>query len=68
MRLTMQTRATFPDYAICLWGLPVGFSGDRTRVQTNAQDFILVRNLQDEFHLVLIFDLQPDLELTVSVR
>ena len=51
----------FPTTPSACGDCPSRFSGDRTRVQTNAQDFILVRNLQDEFHLVLIFDLQPDL-------
>jgi hypothetical protein len=64
----MRTQASFPNYAICLWGLPVPFSADRSRIATNAKDFIAVKNTSGESHLVLLFDLKPDAELTVSVR
>ena len=44
IRLRMRTQASFPNYAICLWGLPVPFSADRSRIATNAKDFIAVKN------------------------
>ena len=68
VRLRMRTQASFPDYAICLWGLPTPFPSDRSRIKTNAKDFIAVKNTAGESHLVLVFDLKPDAELTVSVR
>jgi hypothetical protein len=68
VRLRMRTQASFPDYAICLWGLPTPFPSDRSRIETNAKDFIAVKNTAGEFHLVLVFDLKPEAELTVSVR
>jgi hypothetical protein len=68
IRLRMRTQSSFPDYAICLWGVPSSFTAERSRITTNAKDFIAVRNTAGEFHLVLTFDLEPDAELTVSVR
>ena len=68
IRLRMRTQASFPNYAICLWGLPVPLTADRSRIATNAKDFIAVKNTSGESHLVLVFDLKPDAELTVSVR
>ena len=64
----MRTQSAFNDYAVALWGVPAPFSRDRSRVQTNAKDFILARNIGDEFHLILVFDLRPDVELWVTLR
>ena len=66
--LRMHTEATFEDYAIALWGVPAAFSPDRDRITTNAKDFILAKNTDGEFHLVLFFDLEPNAEVTVTVR
>ncbi|MAG36656.1 MAG: hypothetical protein CL878_10515 [Dehalococcoidia bacterium] len=66
--LSMQTEARLPDYAIALWGVPAAYSPDRSRIETNARDFILAKNTDGEFHLVLLFDLHPDAELSVTVR
>ena len=68
IKLKMLTSAHFKDYAIALWGVPAMFSPDRSRIETNAKDFLLARNTDNEFHLVLFFDLEPDLELYVTVR
>ncbi len=66
--LAMRTEASFPNYAVALWGVPAAFSPDRSRIETNAKDFVLARNTDGEFHLVLFFDLHPDAELQVTVR
>ena len=66
--LKMHTSARFPDYAIALWGVPAAYSPERSRIVTNARDFILARNSGGEFHLILLFDLAPEVELTVTVR
>ena len=66
--LAMRTEASFQDYAIALWGVPAAYNPDRSRIETNAKDFILARNTDGEFHLVLFFDLHPDAELRVTVR
>jgi hypothetical protein len=68
IRLRMRTQATFPDYAICLWGIPAPVPADRSRITTNAKDFIVARNTEGESHVVLVLDLKPDAELTVSIR
>jgi hypothetical protein len=51
-----------------LRGLGVHFTADRSRVKTSAKDFIVVKNTAGEFHLVLVFDLKPNAELTVNIR
>ena len=68
IRLKMKTKAAFPGYAICLWAVPAPFTADLSRIKTNAKEVIPARNVQGEFHLILVFDLKPDVELTVSVR
>ena len=61
--LAIHTEASFPDYALALWGVPTAYSPDRSRIETNAKDFVLARNTDGEFHLVLFFDLYPNAEL-----
>ena len=67
INLKTVTTARFQDYAIALWGVPAKFSPDRLRIQTNAKDFVLAKNVDGEFHIVLFFDLKPDAELFVTV-
>lgn len=67
IRLKMLTQSEFPDYAITIWGVPAQFSLDRSRVKTNAKDFVLAKNIDGEFHIVLIFNLKPDTELWLTV-
>lgn len=68
MELTMRTKATFADYAIALWNLPAQGTLDKSRIETNAKEFILARNTAGEYHLVLVFDLKPDLAIKVTLR
>lgn len=68
IRLRMVTAARFEDYAIALWGLPEGAHPDRAAIETNADEYILARNTDGEHHLVLLFDLEPDKEIEVSLR
>jgi hypothetical protein len=65
--LKIVTQATFPNYAIALWDLPAEFCADAANIQTNAKDCVMVWNRDGECHLVLFFDLKPDLQLQVSV-
>ncbi|NQW18753.1 MAG: hypothetical protein HQ478_14870 [Chloroflexi bacterium] len=65
--LKIITEAEFPDYAVAIWGVPAKFSLDRSRIKTNAKDFVLARNRDGEFHIILYFDLKPDVELTLTV-
>ncbi len=66
MRLTMRTEAEFADYAIALWGLPNDVGPD-AEIRTNATEHILARNRAGECHLVLVFDLKPNAEITVTL-
>jgi hypothetical protein len=68
MTLKMETEATFPDYAISLWELPPEFCGDSESVETNAKEHLVVWNRDREYHLILLFDLKPGIELQVLVN
>jgi len=65
IKLGMETAAEFPDYAIALWGLPIG---DESRIETSARDFVLARNTDGEVHVVLYFDLKPGVEIELSIH
>lgn len=64
--LKMQTEESFADYGISLWGLPETFDPDAAII-TNAKEQYLGKNKDGEYHLVLFFDLEPDLEISVSM-
>jgi hypothetical protein len=68
IHLQMITEATFPDYVIVLWGLPVSTENGPPSIQTNAIEHHLAWNRDHEYHLVLVFELKPDSEITVNVR
>ena len=69
VRLRAVTEASFPDYAIALWGLPDSFARDPRpeRIQTNAKEFVLAKNTEGEHHLVLMFDLKPGCVVEVTL-
>ena len=69
-QLKMKTNGTYTDYAITVWDLPDEFTRnpDPAKIQTNAKDFILAKNLQGEYHLVLVFDLLPDFVLNITLN
>ena len=66
----MLTEAEFPDYAIALWELPDEFARNPnpSRIETNAKEFILAKNTDGEYHMVLLFDLVPDFVLEVTLK
>ena len=66
IRLTMQTSAEFPDYAVALWSLPEDFDR-QAAIETNAKEHILARNTNGEYHLILFFDLKPGAEIQVRI-
>jgi len=68
IHLQMITEATFPDYVIVLWGLPVSTENGPPSIQTNAIEHHLAWNRDHEYHLVLVFELKPNSEITVNVR
>ncbi len=57
------------EYAICLWDLPQEFARkpDVARIKTNASEFVLARNTDGEYHLVLFFQLKPDALVEVTL-
>jgi hypothetical protein len=63
----LETAAEFPDYAVCLWGLPDDVDPNGP-VETTAREAIMARNLQGECHLVLCFDLGPGARIEVNLR
>ena len=67
--MDLKPGAEFQDYAIALWGLPMSWKADASRVDTNAKEFVLAKNTEGEKHLILFFDLrQPRTELSVLLR
>ncbi|MEI6070220.1 MAG: hypothetical protein WCS31_00390 [Verrucomicrobiae bacterium] len=68
IKLTMKTTASFPGYAIALWGLPIDFKTPPEDISTTAQSYTLVKNTEGETHMVLDFDLKPGAELHVVLR
>ncbi|MAE67380.1 MAG: hypothetical protein CMJ18_24230 [Phycisphaeraceae bacterium] len=67
LELDLKTEASFRDYAIAVWDLPDGFAGDPRHVSTDARESIVVWNDAGEYHLVLIFDLEPNLRIRVAL-
>jgi hypothetical protein len=67
MRLALTSAAEFPDFGICLWGLPEKAAPAAERIRTTARAFTLARNTAGESHLVLWFDLKPALQLEVTL-
>jgi hypothetical protein len=62
IELRMLTEAEFPDYAIALWELPDEFTRNPNlfTVETNPKEYVLAKNTDGEYHMVLFFDLVPD--------
>ena len=60
-------KGEFKGFAIALWGLPTESSLDPSRIETNASEFVLAKNTDGDYHLVLFFDLRPDVEIRVSI-
>jgi hypothetical protein len=65
---TLRTSASFDDYAIAVWDLPVDPGPQRPLVETNAREAILARNRDGHWHVVLVFDLRPATQLHLLVR
>lgn len=65
LRLKMNTDREFKDYAIAIWGLPKDINIDAP-IKTNAKEYLTVKNTDNEYHLVLFFDLTPGMELWVE--
>lgn len=68
IKLTMKTDASFHGYAIALWGLPVDYDTDPKEISTTAKSYLLAKNTEAETHMVLYFDLKPDVEVEVILR
>lgn len=68
MRLQMLTTTAFENYAVCIWGLPRRFTKKNLHVKTNAKEYIVAANTDGECHLILFFDLVPDIEIGVTLR
>ena len=68
IRLQMLTTTAFENYAVCIWGLPRRFTTKNLDVKTNAKEYIVAANTDGECHLILFFDLVPDIEVGVTLR
>lgn len=54
----------FPGYRMAVWDIPREFSG--SPFQTDANEFIPVRNADGDLHGILAFDLEPEMTVRVS--
>ena len=63
----MTFKGEFKGFAIALWSLPAESSLDPSMIETNASEFVLAKNTDGEYHLVLFFDLRPGVEIRVSI-
>ena len=68
IKLMMKTDATFPGYAIALWGVPIDDTTATEDIHTTGQSYTLVKNTDGETHMVVFFDLKPDVEIDVVLR
>lgn len=68
IKLTMKTEASFPGYAIALWGLPIDYTTPAEDISTTAQSYTLAKNVDGETHMILHYDLKPDAEVWVVLR
>ena len=66
IRLKMKTGAEFNDYMITVWDVPASIKNDPDIRITNAKDYFIAKNTDDECHLILMFDLKPDLEIGID--
>jgi hypothetical protein len=68
-KTTAESSGDFPIYAICLWNIPDDFASDPDpkRITTNAREFLIAKNTDHQYHLVLKFDLKPDAVLDVRI-
>ncbi|MHB1002183.1 MAG: LamG domain-containing protein [Armatimonadota bacterium] len=67
LTLKMNTDASFEDYAIAVWDLPKEVYSSK-KIMTTAKEHVLVRNTDGEYHLVLFFDLKPNLLVKVTAQ
>lgn len=69
IKLKAITKSKFTDYAIALWGLPQEFARNPnlSKIRSNVKKVLLARNTAGEYHLVVFFDLEPDLVLRVTL-
>ncbi len=58
--------APFPDFRIAVWDIPREFAG--CPFETNATEFIPVRNVDNDYHGILVFDLAPEMTLELSFK
>lgn len=68
VELSLTSDATFEDYALAVWDLPTAYVSDRSRIETNAKDFVLAKNKDSGFHMVLFFDLCPQTSLEITIH
>lgn len=68
IKLKMDTKAEFPDYAIALWNVPAAFSKDAMGIRTSAKEVTMAKNADGEVHIVLGFDLMPGAEIRVIIE
>lgn len=67
MSLKIKSEQEIEDFPICLWGIPANWEPELSKIQTNAEEVIPVKNTDGEFHLVLFCNLKKETELRVRI-
>lgn len=61
VRYRIQNGREFPNYKLAVWHIPREFA--QCSPQTNASEFVRVRNSEDDYRGILVFDLKPEMEV-----
>lgn len=64
-RYRLRGGRPFRDYKLALWDIPREFA--RGMAETSAREFILVQNSDGDYRGVFIFDLEPEMEVRLTL-
>jgi hypothetical protein len=65
VRYRLSGGRSFRGYRLALWDIPREFA--RGKVETNAREFILVENSDGDYRGILVFDLEPETEIRLTL-
>ena len=66
VRYRITADAQFRGYRLAVWDIPREFAD--CPVQTNAREFIPIRNADNDLHGILVFDLKPEMTVHLTLR
>ncbi len=63
VRFQLTEGREFPNYKIAVWKISREFA--KCQPQTNAKEFMLVENHEGDYRGILVFDLKPEIEVSL---